>query len=70
MAGSPLAAFAEPRQIALAGVTFSLGANLLTHLSDGTETVDGLLASAERAAGLLDLLSPPGLLPNSDVGPP
>ena len=59
MAGSPLAAFAEPRQMALAGVTFYLGANLVTHLTDGTETVDGLLASAERAAGLFDLLSPP-----------
>ena len=62
-AGSPLAAFAEPREIALAGVTFYLGANLVTHLSDGTEAVDGLLASAERAAGLLDLMGPPGAAP-------
>jgi len=52
LAGSPLAALAPPREIALAGVTFYLGANLVTHLSDGAESVDGLLASAERAAAL------------------
>ena len=52
LAGSPLAALAPPRELALAGVTFYLGANLVTHLSGGTESVDGLLASAERAAAL------------------
>jgi len=52
LAGSPLAALAPPRELALAGVTFYLGANLVTHLSDGAESVDGLLASAERAAAL------------------
>jgi len=51
--GSPLAALADPRELALAGVTFYLGANLVTHLSGGAESVDGLLASAERAAALL-----------------
>ncbi len=52
LAGSPLGALAPPRELALAGVTFYLGANLVTHLSDGAESVDGLLASAERAAAL------------------
>lgn len=53
-AGSPVAALADPRELALAGVTFYLGANLVTHLSGGDEAVEGLLASAERAAALLD----------------
>lgn len=52
LAGSPLAALAPPRELALAGVTFYLGANLVTHLSGGEESVDGLLAAAENAAAL------------------
>ena len=59
LADSPLAALASPRELALAGVTFYLGANLVTHLGQATETVDALLASAERLAGMLDLLGPP-----------
>ncbi len=59
LAGSPLAALASPRELALAGVTFYLGANLVTHLGQATETVDALLASAERLTGMLDLLGPP-----------
>lgn len=54
--GSPLAALASPRELALAGVTFYLGANLVTHMGQATETVQSLLASAERLAGMLDLL--------------
>jgi len=58
LAGSPVAGLADPRELALAGVTFYLGANLMTHLSGGEESVDGLLASAERAAALLDAIGP------------
>jgi len=58
LAGSPFAALASPRELALAGVTFYLGANLVTHMGQAPETVQSLLASAERLAGMLDLLSP------------
>ncbi len=54
---SPFAALASPRELALAAVTFYLGANLVTHMGQATETVDSLLASAERLAGMLDVLS-------------
>jgi hypothetical protein len=53
LAGSPLAALAPARELALAGVTFYLGANLVTHLGQGTEAVAELLASAERLAATL-----------------
>jgi AcrR family transcriptional regulator len=58
MAGSPLpvAALASPRELALAGVTFYLGANLVTHMGQAPAAVDALMAAAERAAGMLDLL--------------
>lgn len=56
LAGSPLATLASPRELALAGVTFYLGANLVTHMGQATETVDSLLATAERLAAMLDLL--------------
>jgi AcrR family transcriptional regulator len=52
----PVAALASPRELALAGVTFYLGANLVTHMSQAPEAIDALLASAERAAGMLELL--------------
>lgn len=54
--GSPVRSFVDPRELALGGVTFYLGANLVTHLGEGPEAVDRLMASAERAAGLLELL--------------
>jgi len=53
------------RQHTLAAVTFYLGANLLAHLQGESDAVDGLLAAGERAAGLLDLLSPGGAAPES-----
>lgn len=56
--GSPARAFIDPRELALGGVTFYLGANLVTHLGEGPEAVDRLIAGAERAAGFLDLLDP------------
>ena len=46
---------ASPREIALAGVTFYLGANLLAHMGEATDAIDSLIASAERAAGMLEL---------------
>ncbi len=56
LADSPLAALAQPRELALAGVTFYLGANLVTHMGQAPETVEALLASAERLAGMLDMI--------------
>jgi AcrR family transcriptional regulator len=58
MATSPLpvAALASPRELALAGVTFYLGANLVTHMGQAPEAVDSLMAAAERAAGMFELL--------------
>lgn len=56
--GSIARPFVDPHELALAGVTFYLGANLVTHLGEGPETVDRLIAGAERAAGLLELLDP------------
>ena len=56
LAGSPLAPFASPRELALAGVTFYLGANLLTQLVPESEAVEELLSAAERGAELLKSL--------------
>ena len=53
--GLPIAMLATPRELALAGATFYLGANLLTHMGEATEAIDSLMASAERAAGMLEL---------------
>ena len=53
VAGSPLAELVAPRELALAAVTFYLGANLLTHLLHASEEVDGLIAAAARIAALL-----------------
>jgi AcrR family transcriptional regulator len=46
-----------PRQLALAAVTFYLGANLLTHLVPEAADVEALLETAARAAPLLDALA-------------
>ena len=51
----PIAMLATPRELALAGVTFYLGANLVTHMGEAPEAIDALMASAERAAGMLDM---------------
>ena len=55
--GSPLAAIAEPQQLASAAVMFYLGANLLTQLVPERADVERLLESAERGAKLADLLT-------------
>lgn len=56
--GPSLAPLADPRELALAAVTFYLGANLLTELSGDDEGVRSMLASAERAASLFEGLTP------------
>ncbi|MBA3301889.1 MAG: TetR/AcrR family transcriptional regulator [Thermoleophilaceae bacterium] len=56
LAGSPLLGLASTRELALAGVTFYLGANLMSHLVPGDPEVDGLLEAAGRGASLLPLL--------------
>jgi len=53
---SPVSALASARDLAFAGVTFYLGANLISHLGSDPEAIDRLLVGAERAAGLLELL--------------
>ena len=53
VAESPLAEIAEPRELALAAVTFYLGANLLTHLVPERADVSALLAAAQRLAPLV-----------------
>jgi hypothetical protein len=56
LAGSPLLTLASPRVLALTGVTFYLGANLMSHLGSDPPAVEDLLAAGERAAPFLDLL--------------
>lgn len=56
MGGSPLLSLASSRDLAFAGVTFYLGANLMSHLGSDPPAVDDLLAAGERAAPFLDLL--------------
>jgi AcrR family transcriptional regulator len=57
--GSPLLALASPRDLAMAAVTFYLGANLMSHLGSDSPAVEDLLAAGERAAPFLDLLGAP-----------
>jgi AcrR family transcriptional regulator len=54
LAGSPLCELAEPRDLALAAVTFYLGANLLTHLVPQHADVERLLEAAQRLAPLIE----------------
>jgi AcrR family transcriptional regulator len=54
--GSPLLSIAPPRDLAMAAVTFYLGANLMSHLGSDSPAVEDLLAAGERAAPLLDLI--------------
>jgi AcrR family transcriptional regulator len=54
IAGSPLAQLVAARDLALAAVTFYLGANLLTHLVPDDAEVSRLLESARRFAPLLE----------------
>jgi AcrR family transcriptional regulator len=60
LAGSPLLSLARPRDLAMAAVTFYLGANLMSHLGSDSPAVEDLLAAGERAAPLLDLLGAQG----------
>jgi AcrR family transcriptional regulator len=53
-AGSPLAGAVAPRQVALAAVTFYLGANLISHLLAEDADVRALLAAARELAPLAD----------------
>ncbi len=65
LAGSPVSGLVSARELAFAGVTFYLGANLVVHLGADPEAVDGLLSTAERGAALLELLQP-GAPPSPD----
>jgi AcrR family transcriptional regulator len=56
--GSPLAELASARDLALAAVTFYLGANLLTHLVPSQADVTRLLEAAQRLAPLFEAASP------------
>jgi AcrR family transcriptional regulator len=49
LASSPFAGLADPRELALAAVTFYVGANLVTRLDPEHAGIDGLLAGAEQA---------------------
>ena len=60
LSDSPLRGVASARAIALAGVVFYLGANLLTQLLPPGEDVDALLEEAAQLAPLLDALVLPG----------
>ena len=51
---TPLGALVEPRELALAAVTFYLGANLVTRLDPEHAGIDGLLAAAEQALVALE----------------
>ncbi|MGI8594510.1 MAG: TetR family transcriptional regulator [Solirubrobacteraceae bacterium] len=62
---SPVTGLISARELAFAGVTFYLGANLVVHLGADAEAVDGLLSAAERGAALLELLGP-GAPPSPD----
>lgn len=54
LAGSPLAQLVDARDLALAAVTFYLGANLLTHLVPDQSEVSRLLETARGFAPLLE----------------
>jgi AcrR family transcriptional regulator len=54
LSDSPLAELASPRDLALAAVTFYLGANLLTHLVPAQADVTRLLETAQRLAPLFE----------------
>lgn len=51
---SPLAELASPRDLALAAITFYLGANLLTHLVPAQTDVARLLETAQGLAPLVE----------------
>jgi AcrR family transcriptional regulator len=54
LAGSPLRELVDARDLALAAVTFYLGANLLTHLVPDQSEVSRLFETARRFAQLLE----------------
>ncbi len=57
--GSPFEQVVAPRELALAAITFYLGANLLTQLLDESTAVERLLDLGEQAAPMLELLRQP-----------
>jgi len=65
LADSAVSGLVSARELAFAGVTFYLVANLVVHLGADPEAVDGLLSTAERGAALLELLQP-GAPPSPD----
>ncbi len=67
LADSPVRDLVSARELAFAGVTFYLGANLVVHLGADPEAVDGLLSAAERGAAWLELLHPGP--PSPEAGP-
>ena len=56
LSGSPLAELVSPRELAVAAVTFYLGANLLTQLEGERTSVAAALDAAARLAPLVDEL--------------
>ena len=64
LADSPLANVLPPRRLALAAVTFYLGANLLTQLQPQGGDMEELLGAVADAAPLLELLKPPASRPS------
>jgi len=56
---SPFEQMVAPRELALAAITFYLGANLLTQLLDESAAVERLLDLGEQAAPMLELLRQP-----------
>ena len=59
IADSPFEQMVAPRELALAAITFYLGANLLTQLLGESAAVERLLDLGERAAPMLELLRQP-----------
>jgi AcrR family transcriptional regulator len=54
--GLPLEGVVSPRELALAAVTFYLGANLMTRLVEERAEIASMLESARRVAPVLDAL--------------
>lgn len=65
-AGSPLGAFADPRDVAFALVALYLGVDMLTQLQGSADRANGLLEVGARAAALLDAFRPIGQPPANE----
>lgn len=64
--GSPLAALANPNDIAFALVALYLGVDMLTQLQGNAARANGLLDIGARAATLLDAFRPSGTSPKTE----